>query len=212
MKRLPQFCGGQGAENTITTPPTRHGGKMSCWRGGGQGRDRPRQTGRQTTTGTGYTPCGYVCKKLVLTIPGEHDSIIAPDTAGGEHTTPHTTLTTLQIYSIQTNNHHYYTFLPITTPSIYHSIQILSTKCLCIKYLLSILSHLAKTTLRKEIHRSIVLLTIHSHDPTLTWAITSTLPTWSPLRALSISEFTIWDPNPNPSFHHPTDSMALIIL
>lgn len=92
------------------------------------------------------------------------------------HTTHHTHNTT-NISSIQTNNHHYYTFLPITTPSIYHSIQILSTKCLCIKYLLTILSHLAKTTLRKEIHRSIVLLTIHSHDPTRTWAITSTLTT-----------------------------------
>ena len=94
-------------------------------------------------------------------------------------TTPHYTHThnTTNISSIQTNNHHYYTFLPITTPSIYHSIQILSTKCLCIKYLLTILSHLAKTTLRKEIQRSIVLLTIHSHDPTRTWAITSTLTT-----------------------------------
>lgn len=94
-------------------------------------------------------------------------------------TTPHHTHIhkTTNIFSIQTNNHHYYTFLPITTPSIYHSIQILSTKCLCIKYLLTILSHLAKTTLRKEIHRSIVLLTIHSHDPTRTWAITSTLTT-----------------------------------
>lgn len=83
------------------------------------------------------------------------------------HHIPHIHNTT-NIFSIQTNNHHYYTFLPITTPSIYHSIQILSTKCLCIKYLLTILSHLAKTTLRKEIHRSIVLLTIHSHDPTRT--------------------------------------------
>ena len=94
------------------------------------------------------------------------------------HYTPHThTHKTINISSIQTNNHHYYTFLTITTPSIYHSIQILSTKCLCIKYLLTILSHLAKTTLRKEIQRSIVLLTIHSHDPTRTWAITSTLTT-----------------------------------
>ena len=94
------------------------------------------------------------------------------------YTTPHTTLTTLQTYPLFKQT------IIIITP-FYPSqhllsitfIQILSTKCLCIKYLLTILSHLAKTTLRKEIHRSIVLLTIHSHDPTRTWAITSTLTT-----------------------------------
>lgn len=39
--------------------------------GRGQGPDRPRQTGRQTTTGTGYTPCGMCRQKISVDIvPG----------------------------------------------------------------------------------------------------------------------------------------------
>ena len=90
-------------------------------------------------------------------------------------------------------------------------IQSNSTKCFRIQYLLSILLHLTKPTLWKELHWSIVFLHLHSQHPIQTCATTSTLLTWSPLWALSISEFTIWDPTTwviSPSFYrfHDVDN------